>query len=311
MNESKLTGKVSWFNEKKGFGVILHEDKEYFAHHSEINVGDDLFRALYENEEVDFLPFEKDKKLVASNITGTNGQLLKCQTKKDKHINKDNKKKRRPKNTENFKPDHSDPHMCVKIGNSNNSTYGEKLNKNDVVLVNDFLNQETNNYYYDKLLNEIKECEKDNEELWKLWHGDTHLIADDHISWKENVPTFQEVVSKIEEYFNFDTKSTRFNWYKNTNDWKPFHHDAAAIKPHIAEKQNTTIAISFGYTRDVAFQFNDNKCVVNFPLKDNSVYVFGNEVNKKWKHGIPQISEDKYSENGRISIILWGWMEQN
>ena len=183
--------------------------------------------------------------------------------------------------------------------------------KNDVVLVNDFLSQENSNYYYNKLLSEINECEKSNEELWKLWHGDTHYIADDHIPWKENVPTFQEVVSKIEEYFKFETKSTRFNWYKNTNDWKPFHHDAAAIKPHIAEKQNTTIAISFGYTRNVSFQFNDNKCVVSFPLKDNSIYLFGNEVNKNWKHGIPQISEDKYSEEGRISIILWGWMEQN
>ena len=99
--------------------------------------------------------------------------------------------------------------------------------------------------------------------------------------------------------------------YKNTNNWKPYHHDAAAIKPHIAEKQNTTIAISFGYTRDVAFQFNDNKCVVSFPLKDNSVYLFGNEVNKRWKHGIPQMSEDNFCEEGRISIILWGWMEQN
>ena len=59
MNDNKLTGKVSWFNEKKGFGVILHQEKEYFAHHSEINVGEDLFRALYENEEVEFLPFEK------------------------------------------------------------------------------------------------------------------------------------------------------------------------------------------------------------------------------------------------------------
>ena len=105
MNDNKLTGKVSWFNEKKGFGVILHQEKEYFAHHSEINVGEDLFRALYENEEVEFLPFEKDKKLVASDITGTNGQLLKCQMKKDKPFNKDNKK-RKPKNTENFKPDH-------------------------------------------------------------------------------------------------------------------------------------------------------------------------------------------------------------
>ena len=34
----KLIGKVLWFDEKKGFGVIKYEDKEYFAHHTEIKV---------------------------------------------------------------------------------------------------------------------------------------------------------------------------------------------------------------------------------------------------------------------------------
>ena len=201
--------------------------------------------------------------------------------------------------------------MCVKFGNSNIKNYDDTLFKNDVLIVNNFLDQENEKDFYNKLLKEISEFEKENNDLWKLWHGDTHFIADDHIPWKENVPTFLEIVKKIEEYFKFETKSTRFNWYKNTNDWKPFHHDAAAIKPHIAEKQNTTIAISFGCTRSVSFQYNNNKCVVNFPLKDNSVYLFGNDVNKTWKHGIPQLPEDKYLEEGRISIILWGWMEQN
>ena len=39
---TKLKGQVGWFDEKKGFGVIIYKDdettKEYFAHHSEINV---------------------------------------------------------------------------------------------------------------------------------------------------------------------------------------------------------------------------------------------------------------------------------
>lgn len=99
MSENKLTGKVSWFNEKKGFGVIKYEEKEYFVHQSEIIVSKDLFRALYENEEVDFIPSEKDSKLIALKVCGSNGNKLKCE---DKIKSKDNKKKRRPKNTENF-----------------------------------------------------------------------------------------------------------------------------------------------------------------------------------------------------------------
>ena len=28
-----------------------------------------------------------------------------------------------------------------------------------------------------------------------------------------------------------DVKETRLNRYRNSNDWKPYHHDAAAINP--------------------------------------------------------------------------------
>ena len=34
-------------------------------------------------------------------------------------------------------------------------------------------------------------------ELWKLWHGDNHLIADDHLNYKDKVPTFSKIINKI------------------------------------------------------------------------------------------------------------------
>ena len=34
--------------------------------------------------------------------------------------------------------------------------------------------------------------------------------------------------------------------YRNTAEWKPFHHDAAAMKPDKARTQNFTAAVSFG-----------------------------------------------------------------
>lgn len=321
MEETKLVGQVSWFDEKKGFGVINYQnnDKElgvtqYFAHHSEISSTNNIFKALYKDETVEFIHFfdESKKKLVAKKITGINGNKLTCE-ENNKSFKKDNNlknhKKKKPKNTESFEPDHSKSDMCVKFGDSSKETFDDVFCVNDVILVNNFLKQE-NKEVFNNLMSEIDNCAKQNNELWKSWHGDTHLIADDHIAWKENVPTFQNVINDIEKYFNFKTISTRFNLYQNSDDWKPFHHDAAAIKPHIAEKQNTTIAISFGATRETAFQFNDNKCVVSFPLKDNSVYVFGKDVNINWKHGIPQLPKEKYNEDKRISIILWGWMDQ-
>jgi hypothetical protein len=38
-------------------------------------------------------------------------------------------------------------------------------------------------------------------------------------------------------YFGIAQKSvgTRFNWYTNSTDWKPFHHDSAAFNPERAK----------------------------------------------------------------------------
>ena len=37
------------------------------------------------------------------------------------------------------------------------------------------------------------------------------------------------VIKTIADFFNMDVKETRFNRYRNSNDWKPYHHDAAAF----------------------------------------------------------------------------------
>ena len=106
-------------------------------------------------------------------------------------------------------------------------------------------------------------------------------------------------------------KATRFNYYKDTSQWKPFHHDAAAVKPHIAKKQNWTVGVSFGAERDAAFEHVKSNTVISIPQPNGSLYAFGNKVNMDWKHGIPQIHPDKQSNSGRISIIAWGWVDMN
>ena len=234
----------------------------------------------------------------------------KCKFSHEFTMVKANKKRKHIKNTENFTPNHDKSHMNIMIGNGNQEFYENVVKKNDVILVNQFLKQDNPNEFYEKLLNEVKESGLNDKELWKLWHGNTHFIVDDHLDWKKKVPTFQLIIEKIEKYFKFKTQSTRFNFYKDSSDWKPFHHDAAAIKPHIAAKQNMTIALSMGMTRQAAFEFNDNKCVVSMPLEDNSIYAFARDVNINWKHGIPQVHPNQYKNEGRISIILWGWCDQ-
>jgi cold shock CspA family protein len=325
MTEKKLIGKVEWFNEKKGFGVIHCKDqdnvKEYFAHHSEINVKNNIFRALYENEQVEFIHSynEEKKKLVAKEITGVGGNKLKCEssnnTKKESgNIKKGSKKKRHrliKKNTESFEPDHTPPDLRVYVEDGKKDIYPRHYDERDVVLINNMFSEFKPNEIYDKLLEEIKTTGSE-EEIWKLWHGDTHYIADDRRpGWKEKCPTFSMVVDRIAKYFEMDVKATRFNWYRDSQEWKPFHHDAAAVDPKKAKTQNLTVGISFGSVRDVAFQHAKARTVVSMPLSDGMIYTFGNKVNIDWRHGIPQIVKPTENDKGRISVILWGKNKQD
>ena len=67
------------------------------------------------------------------------------------------------------------------------------------------------------------------ELAWAMPHGDAHVMADDKSRLKKNCPTFRKVVKMMADYFKMDVKETRFNWYRDSTEWKPFHHDAAAI----------------------------------------------------------------------------------
>jgi len=54
------TGKVKWFNEKKGFGFIEQEDgHDLFVHYSAIE--SEGFKTLNENDEVSFEVIESER----------------------------------------------------------------------------------------------------------------------------------------------------------------------------------------------------------------------------------------------------------
>jgi len=219
---------------------------------------------------------------------------------------KNNNYKKRPKNTENFNPSFKPSDMNVIVGIPNNKKY----DMNDVIIIPNFLDEINEKDTYNKLLDEINKSGIDKDKLWKLWHGDTHLIADDHMNWKEKVPTFKYILDQIKDKFNIEIKSSRFNLYKDSNDWKPFHHDAAAIKEHIAEIQNFTVGISLGATRDITFEHAKTKSTISFNLPNCTAYAFSKNVNINWKHGIPKIHPDKAVNEGRISIIAWAKCEE-
>ncbi len=62
------TGKVKWFNERKGFGFITPDDgsDDLFVHHTSIMA--DGFRNLDEDQKVEFEVGQGDKGPVANNV---------------------------------------------------------------------------------------------------------------------------------------------------------------------------------------------------------------------------------------------------
>ena len=94
------------------------------------------------------------------------------------------------------------------------------------------------------------------------------------------------------------------NWYRDSNEWKPFHHDAAAIKPDKVKTQNFTVAVSFGAERDAAFEHATTKTVISMPQPNGTIYTFGKDVNIIWRHGILQVEMFVFSCGAEQDIIL-------
>lgn len=61
------SGVVKWFNDKKGFGFIQHDDKDYFVYFKDIK-NNGGFKTLKEGERVTFSPSSSPKGWVATNV---------------------------------------------------------------------------------------------------------------------------------------------------------------------------------------------------------------------------------------------------
>lgn len=114
-------------------------------------------------------------------------------------------------------------------------------------------------------------------------------------------PTFNFLVKKVSEHFNVTPVETRLNYYRNGTDWKPYHHDSHAYRNTI--KENFTIGISLGATRELSFLHDETGNKFSFPQNNGDVFAFDKEINKKFMHGVPKKSMNSCGE--RISIIMW------
>jgi hypothetical protein len=223
-------------------------------------------------------------------------------------------------NTETFEPWYEPQHMQIQFLNPSKPQH--VITESDVFILPGLFDDliYSNQSVYSSLVEEIERSNcKNLDQLWKPWHGNTHLIADDHLRWKESCPIFNLIIDRIAKFFDMDVKATRFNLYEDLRDYKPMHFDAAAIDPKKALAQNLTVGISFGYSRSVEFEHAVTRSRVSFPLTNGTIYGFGKQVNIDWRHGIPPIKPEIINEielttpkeqTGRVSIILWGKSNQ-
>ena len=196
------------------------------------------------------------------------------------------------------------PDMRVIVGSP--VGFSKSLKHDDVVIVPDFATREYDNALYVQLLDELNDLQKKRVKGAEYieWHEGSHVISKN----PGMSPTFQGLITKITKYFNINPKTiaVRFNWYRNEKDFKPAHHDSAAFNKDRAKNQNITATLSLGGTRELAFVHAVSKNKIYIPQTNGMLCSFGRDVNIKWLHAINAIAEDKQSDVGRISIVVWG-----
>jgi len=222
------------------------------------------------------------------------------------------------RNTESFDPRSTlvRPSMRVIVA-SKDKPYAKPLRHDDVVIVPEYFCAEDDWAMYYALIAEMRAAQaaaprggaRGPGPEWLSWHEGAHLISKN----PTGSPTYARVQKAMGDFFGLrpESRGTRFNWYNDPSDWKPFHHDSAAFNAARARNQNCTVGVSFGDTRELAFvDANDPSRRFYFPQTNGSLFYFGRDVNLRFKHGVNFQDEPDRSGKGRISIILWGNCEK-
>lgn len=144
-------------------------------------------------------------------------------------ITKTAKRNGNGRNTESFDPASTlvRPALRVWVGSKSDKKFTKPLKHDDVVIIPELFGPESNWDIYYKLVSEMRTLQANNVKgsEWQSWHEGAHLISKNPVGSE----TFEMVIEKLCEYFSIRRKSvgTRFNWYRDSSDWKPFHHDSA------------------------------------------------------------------------------------
>ena len=114
--------------------------------------------------------------------------------------------------------------------------------------------------------------------------------------------TFTALIACVAEYFDLEVYHTRLNYYADGKKWKPYHHDSHAYGGK-ALREDFTVGLSFGGTRELSFLHEPSGRTFAFPQANGSCFAFTNDVNQRFMHGVPHTTKPVQE---RFSIIAWG-----
>jgi hypothetical protein len=163
------------------------------------------------------LPVGKDHRLpdnVQQDPRG-NGTILERMTQKAT-------KRGNGRNTESFDPNSTlvRPDVRIWVGNPTHSKFHQTLKHDDVVVVPELFGPENDWTLYYQLVKELTQLQENQVRGSEFisWHEGSHLICKEPKQSK----TFQMILKRLCDYFDIDatTAGTRFNWYKDSQDWK-------------------------------------------------------------------------------------------
>lgn len=184
--------------------------------------------------------------------------------------------------------------------------YHAPVSHDDVVIVPNALCQEDDWTLYYQMIKEMRELQAEGQRRseWVSWHEGAHLISQNPAGSR----TYQDVLERVRRQFDIAPGhcGTRFNWYRDGSDWKPFHHDSAAFNAQRASEQNCTVGVSFGAGRELAFRHARTGELIYFPQRNGMLFFFGRDVNIRWQHGLNALPAEQQGSEGRVSVIVWG-----
>ena len=93
-SETRLIGRVKWFNNKAGYGFITVTDgpksgSDIFVHHTAISVGNQQFKYLVQGEYVELFETKTTSgphEFQAASVVGVKGGKLMCETRNEYKI---------------------------------------------------------------------------------------------------------------------------------------------------------------------------------------------------------------------------------